>query len=174
VCRRDHPARVFQERTERTRHTVDYFGALTFALGAVSLVAFAPVERKAAEPILPLWVFSRRILLTTTLISTGCGAVLIWLSPTLLGPGGLMVFSQNPSIVVAAAGCIITGLGMGLAVTPSLIAAQLSVLWNERGVATGTNLFGRSIGSAVGVAIFGAIGNGMDAYFPVVNVTHRP
>jgi hypothetical protein len=31
--------------------------------------------------------------------------------------------------------------------------------WNERGVVTGTNMFARSIGSAVGVAIFGAIAN---------------
>ena len=31
--------------------------------------------------------------------------------------------------------------------------------WAERGVVTGTNLFSRSIGSAVGVAVFGAIAN---------------
>jgi hypothetical protein len=29
----------------------------------------------------------------------------------------------------------------------------------ERGVVTGTNMFGRSIGSAIGVALFGAIAN---------------
>ena len=44
-------------------------------------------------------------------------------------------------------------------IVPSLIAAQSSVAWNERGVVTGTNVFARSIGSAVGVAIFGAIAN---------------
>ena len=31
--------------------------------------------------------------------------------------------------------------------------------WNERGVVTRTNLFARSIGGAVGAAIFGAIAN---------------
>ncbi len=237
-------ARVFHEKIERSKHTVDYLGAVTltvalsllilavleggqawawnsaqsigaFAIGAVLLVAFVLIERKAAEPILPLWVFSRRVLLTTTLISTGCGAILIGLTsyvPTylensigatplvaglalaaltigwpisasqagklylrigfrstvligmslaLLGPILLIVFSQTPSVIAVAICCIITGLGMGLAVTPSLIAAQSSVLWNERGVVTGTNLFGRSIGSAVGVAIFGAIANGV-------------
>jgi Na+/melibiose symporter-like transporter len=43
--------------------------------------------------------------------------------------------------------------------TPTLIAAQASVPWNERAVVTGTNMFMRSVGSAVGVAIFGAIVN---------------
>jgi EmrB/QacA subfamily drug resistance transporter len=240
-------AKVFHEKIERRKHKVDYFGAVTltvalsllilavleggqawawnspqsigaFVIGGVLLVAFVLIERKAAEPILPLWVFSRRVLLTTTLISTGCGAILIGLTsyvPTylensigatpliaglalaaltigwpisasqagklylrigfrstvligmglaLLGPILLIIFSQTPSVLFVAISCVITGLGMGLAVTPSLIAAQSSVLWNERGVVTGTNLFGRSIGSAVGVAIFGAIANGVLAH----------
>jgi Na+/melibiose symporter-like transporter len=49
---------------------------------------------------------------------------------------------------------------MGLVAAPTLIAAQSSVGWNERGVVTGTNLFSRSLGSALGVAIFGAVANG--------------
>ena len=48
---------------------------------------------------------------------------------------------------------------MGLVAAPTLIAAQSSVDWSERGVVTGTNMFARSIGSAVGVAVFGAIVN---------------
>jgi len=53
----------------------------------------------------------------------------------------------------------VVGLGLGLVATPTLIAAQSSVEWDERGVVTGANLFSRSIGSAVGVAIFGAVAN---------------
>jgi EmrB/QacA subfamily drug resistance transporter len=238
--------RVFHEKIERTKHRVDYLGAVTltvalsllilavleggeawawnslqsigaFAVGAVLLVVFVLVERRAAEPILPLWVFSRRVLLTTTLISLGCGVLLIGLtsyvptylensigSPPLLaglalaaltigwpisasqagklylrigfrstvligmalalvGSVLLVVFSGHPSVITVALCCIVTGMGLGLAVTPSLIAAQSSVLWNERGVVTGTNLFGRSIGSAVGVAILGAIANAVFA-----------
>jgi hypothetical protein len=48
---------------------------------------------------------------------------------------------------------------MGLLAVPTLIAAQSSVGWNERGVVTGNNMFARSLGSAVGVAVFGAIAN---------------
>jgi EmrB/QacA subfamily drug resistance transporter len=234
--------RVFHEKIERKKHRVDYLGATlltvalslvilavleggqawawdswqsigAFAVGAVLLVAFVFVERHAAEPVLPLWVFSRRLLLTTSLVSFGTGAVLLGLTsyvPTYLeksadarpivaglalaaltigwpisasqagklylrigfratvligmslaviGPLALLLTAQTPSIFLVAISCVVTGLGMGLAVTPSLIAAQSSVGWSERGVVTGTNLFARSVGSAVGVAIFGAIAN---------------
>ena len=65
-----------------------------------------------------------------------------------------------------AASCFLVGLGLGLVATPTLIAAQTSVEWNERGVVTGTNLFARSIGSAIGVAVFGAIANAVYAGTP--------
>ncbi len=242
-------ARVFHEKIEKTKHTVDYLGAVTltvalsllilavleggqawawnsvqsigaFVIGGILVIAFVLIERVAKEPVLPLWVFSRRLLLTTSFISLGVGAVLIGLTsyvPTyleksigapplvaglalaaltigwpisasqagklylrigfrstvligmtlaVLGPILLIVFSHSPSVVGVALCCIVTGLGMGLVATPSLIAAQSSVLWNQRGVVTGTNLFARSVGSAVGVAIFGAIANSVFASHP--------
>jgi hypothetical protein len=48
--------------------------------GVTLLGAFVLVERRAAEPVLPLWVFRHRMLLTTTLVSFGVGAVLIGLT----------------------------------------------------------------------------------------------
>ena len=51
------------------------------------------------------------------------------------------------------------GIGMGLTASPTLIAAQSSVGWDQRGMVTGTNLFARSMGSALGIAVFGAIAN---------------
>ena len=51
------------------------------------------------------------------------------------------------------------GLGMGLVISPTLISAQSSVDWERRGVVTGTNVFARSMGSALGIAVFGAIAN---------------
>jgi EmrB/QacA subfamily drug resistance transporter len=237
-------ARVFHEKIVRRKHTVDYLGSglltvalsliilavleggqawawdsvqsvAAFAIGGLLLVGFVIAEKYAAEPVLPLWVFSRRLLLTTAFISLGVGAVLIGLTsyvPTYLerslgapplvaglalavltigwpiavtqsgrlylrigfrntvligmtfavaGTLVLALTSQSPSIATVAASCFVVGLGMGLVATPSLIAAQASVPWNERGVVTGTNLFARSIGSALGVAIFGAIANGI-------------
>jgi MFS family permease len=84
---------------------------------------------------------------------------LIGMGIVVVGAAVLAVTASTPSVVVVALSCFLIGAGMGLSAVPSLIAAQSSVEWNERGVVTGTNLFARSIGSAIGVAIFGAIAN---------------
>ena len=244
--------RNFHEKVERSRHRIDYLGSIlltvsmtllilgvleggqawawtslasiaVFAVGALLLAAFVLIERRAAEPVLPLWVLSRRLLLTTSLLSLGVGAILIGLTsfvptylenalgveplvaglalasltigwpiaatlsgrllylrfgfrPTVLvgmvlavaGTAILALAGRHPSVAVVAIACFTTGLGMGLVASPSLIAAQASVDWHDRGVVTGTNLFARSIGSAVGAAIFGAVAN------HVISASRRP
>ncbi|MFC0681733.1 MDR family MFS transporter [Lysobacter korlensis] len=236
----------FREKVVPQRHKVDYLGSLllmvslsllilaaleggqawawnspqsigAFAIGGILLAAFFAVERRAAEPVLPLGIFRRRLILTTTLISLGVGAILMGLTsyvPTYLeGTIGvsplvsglalaaltlgwpisatlsgrlylnigfrstallgmtivvaatilLAATASTPSVAIVAVSCFIAGLGMGLVATPTLIAAQSSVQWSERGVVTGTNMFSRSVGSAVGVAIFGALANAIFA-----------
>ena len=88
---------------------------------------------------------------------------LIGLGITVLGAAGLYAASLVPNVWTTAIACFIVGLGLGLVASPTLIAAQSSVPWTERGVVTGANMFLRSMGSAVGVAIFGAIANGVIA-----------
>jgi len=238
--------RGFRENVERRSHRIDFAGVgllavttslivlgvleggvawawdsptsiLIFAVGAVALAAFILVERRAAEPVLPLWVFSRRLLLTTSLVGFGVGGALIGLSsfvPTYLegsigatplvaglalaaltlgwpvsatfsgrlylrigfrltavigiafvvvGTIVLAAFGLAPSLVIVAVSCFVIGFGFGWSAVPTLIAAQSSVGWGERGVVTGANMFARSIGSAVGAAIFGAVANGVIA-----------
>lgn len=238
--------RSYHESVTREKHRIDFAGATVltiastllilavleggqawewiswqsigaFAVGALLLVAFVFIERRAAEPVLPLWVFSRRLIVTTSLISLGVGAVLIGLTsyvPTflestagasplvsglavaaltlgwpisasqagrlflrigfrgtaliglavsVLGSAALVAASFTPNVWTTAIACFIVGLGLGLVASPTLIAAQSSVPWSERGVVTGANMFLRSMGSAVGVAIFGAVANGVIA-----------
>ena len=75
--------------------------------------------------------------------------------------------STDPTVLGVAAACFVVGAGLGLTSSPTLIAAQSSVGWGDRGVVTGANLFSRSMGSAVGVAVLGAVVNakmnGLDA-----------
>jgi len=59
---------------------------------------------------------------------------------------------------IAVAGSVI-GLGFGFAATSVIVAVQSTVGWERRGVVTGSHMFGRTIGSALGVAIFGSIAN---------------
>jgi MFS family permease len=72
----------------------------------------------------------------------------------------LCVFlTAHSSVWQVASACFVLGAGLGLSSSPTLVAVQSVVGWERRGVVTGTNMFCRSIGSAVGVAVFGAIAN---------------
>ena len=235
-------SRRFVERVERKQHRIDYAGAVLLIIGAslvilglleggvlwrwaslpsigilggclVLLVAFAFVERRAAEPILPGRVFRSRLLNSTNAAALAVGVILIGLTSyvplfvqgvlgrsalvagfalaaltlgwplaaslvgrvymrvgfrrtalmgsvvVVIGAALLVLLSPASPVWQVAATCFVIGLGMGLAASPTLIAAQSSVEWHERGVVTGTNLFARSMGSALGIAVFGAIAN---------------
>ena len=88
---------------------------------------------------------------------------LIGLVVAALGALAMWRASATPNVWTTAGSAFVVGLGLGLVATPTLIAAQASVPWSERAVVTGTNLFMRSVGSAVGVAIFGAVANAIIA-----------
>jgi EmrB/QacA subfamily drug resistance transporter len=77
----------------------------------------------------------------------------------LVGAGLLATLAVASSVWLVAVTCFVVGLGMGWVASPTLIAAQSAAEWQVRGVVTGTNMFARSMGSAVGVAVFGAIAN---------------
>jgi EmrB/QacA subfamily drug resistance transporter len=237
-------ARRFAERVERRRHRIDYTGSLLLTVGgillllalleggvrwawdsptsvvllavsAVLLAGFVLVEQRASEPVLPLWVFRRRVVLSAMLASLVVGVLMMGLSSyvplyaqSVLGHGALvsglalaamtlgwpiaasnsgrlylsvgfratmliggvigfagtcmlLLVDTDSSIWVLAAPCFVMGVGFGLVSSPSVIAAQSSVTWQHRGVATGSTMFARSVGSAVGVAVFGAIANGV-------------
>ena len=232
----------FRERVERRRPRIDYAGAgvLTVALtllilglleggeawawgspqsiavlaaGAVLLGVFALVERRAADPVVPLRLLRNRLLVATNLASACVGAVLLGLTsyvPTfaqdvlgtgplvagfalaaltlgwpisaslsgrvylrigirstalvgaavvVLGSALLLLLDETSSAIQVGATSFVIGLGMGFTAAPTLIAAQSAAQWQERGVVTGANMFFRSAGSAVGVAVFGAIVN---------------
>ena len=84
---------------------------------------------------------------------------LIGSSIALLGSALMAIASTGVTVWEVAVICFVIGVGMGLVNAPVLVAVQSVVGWDRRGVVTSTNLFNRSIGSAVGVAVFGAIAN---------------
>jgi len=236
--------RNYHEKIESRRHRIDYAGAamltlglttlilalleggnawgwlslpslVSFLAGAVALVAFGFIERRALEPVIDLAILRRPLILTTVLISAGVGAIMTGVtsfvptylenslgvmplvsgtavaaltlgwplsaslsgrlylrygfrSTVVLGSGialiamiALTAIGPWPNPWSVAAVSFVAGFGLGWTAAPSLISAQSSVSWNERGVVTGLNVFARSAGSAVGVALFGAITNNL-------------
>jgi EmrB/QacA subfamily drug resistance transporter len=75
--------------------------------------------------------------------------------------GGVMLAFLQPSsgVAWAAAGSLVTGVGMGFCNPSFLVSIQASVGWNERGVATGGIMFMRMLGQSLGAAVFGAVVN---------------
>jgi MFS family permease len=234
--------RQFAEEVERRRHSFDVTGAvlltvgfslvilglleggvawewaslpslLVFTLGPAALVAFVLVERRAAEPVLPLWVLRHRVLVGGNLAGVAIGAALIGVVsyvPTyvqgVLGHNALVaglavgtmtmgwpitaglsgrvylrigfrdtaligsavvvvgavltiLLTAQSSVWAVAGACFVMGAGFGLASAPTIVAIQSVVDWQRRGVVTAANMFGRNLGSAVGVAVFGAVAN---------------
>ena len=241
--------RRFHENVVHRQHKIDYAGILLLTVsltllilaileggqawawnspisvgslvgGALLLGAFLWVERRAAEPVLPLWIFQRRLLVTTSVGGFGTGAILLGLtsyiptylvktlglSPLVAGFSvaailagwplaatyagrfylkigfrrtaviglslvvaavtGLSLTVGSPSLLWVTVFCLVAGMGFGLSATPTMVAAQSSVPWHERGVVTGNNQFARAVGSAVGVSIFGAVANAILATAP--------
>jgi MFS family permease len=87
------------------------------------------------------------------------GCATIGVGAVLAGSALLLLLGPGSSVWQVAATCFLIGLGMGLTASPTLIAAQSSVGWAERGVVTANNIFLRSLGSSLGVAVFGAMAN---------------
>jgi EmrB/QacA subfamily drug resistance transporter len=239
--------RRFREDVARTvQHKIDYAGTILLAAGGsllllglleggvrwawdstasitilglaiVLLTAFALVERRAAEPVLPLWVLGHRVLNSANSSALLIGVLMIGLSTyvplyaqsvlgtsalvagfalaamtlgwpiaasfagrlylrlgfritmligsgfVVVGSGLLLTVTPSSSVLYLALACFVIGVGLGFSASPGVVAAQSSVDWRTRGVVTGANMFARSVGSAVGVAVFGAVANGVVA-----------
>jgi EmrB/QacA subfamily drug resistance transporter len=225
---------ALHENVDRRPRRLDYAGALVLTSGLVALLlatsrtggsvatwaavaavvllgSFPFIEKRAAEPVLPLSLFRRRLMLiaavsgsivggamvaTTTFVPLFVQAVL-HMEPTQAGAaftpmlvgwpiastlGGRLIprIGFRPLIrgglgTTAAAAIalalfgehggltglqIITGVfgvGMGFANTALIIAVQTSVAWQERGIATASTMFFRTIGGALAVSAMGAV-----------------
>jgi MFS family permease len=224
---------ALHEQIEQRRHKLDVLGALLLTLGltalllatsksargatlagpvaAALLVAFILVERHAAEPVIPLPLFARRVMS----ISSLCGAIIggammatttfvplfvqgvlhgdptqagtaftpmlvCWpvastLSGRLIPRIGFRPLIRLGLGITAVAGLclalygerfgmrglqLITGLfgaGMGFANTALLISVQTAVSWEQRGIATASTMFFRTIGGALSVSAMGGV-----------------
>ena len=97
------------------------------------------------------------------------GALMVRTSYRLVGSAGALVVIAGSAILIALqpdsgalwaiCGSFTIGMGIGFCNTTLVVAVQGSVGWSERGVATSSNLFLRTIGQTLGAALGGAILN---------------
>lgn len=75
---------------------------------------------------------------------------------------GSVVFAtmrSDSGVLHIAVGSLIVGLGLGLVSNSTMVGVQSIVGWERRGVITGSMMFTRTIGTALGAAVFGGVAN---------------
>jgi len=75
----------------------------------------------------------------------------------LIGTVALLFLDPARGPLWAGFGASVLGLGMGFCNTTFIVAVQTAVGWGERGAVTSVNLFMRTIGQALGAALFGFV-----------------
>ena len=130
--------RFFDEKPEKQKHVIDYWGTLLlsgavvalllallqgverwgwtgnetlamFAVAAVLLLAFVAQERRAEEPVLPMWLFTNKV------IAVSCLAIFV---------GGGLMFGVSSYVPLYAQGVL-----GGTAFDAGLIVLPMSVSW---------------------------------------------
>jgi Na+/melibiose symporter-like transporter len=83
------------------------------------------------------------------------------------GAALLIMLDPHNALAGMTAGALLIGIGMGVCNIVFLLVVQGSVGWGERGVATASTLFARTIGQTIGAGLAGAILNfGISRYAP--------
>lgn len=73
--------------------------------------------------------------------------------------GCFVLAVSSLSVNVVMVSTLLVGMGLGFSSTPYLLAIQNAVPWHQRGVATGSFQFFRTMGGAIAVAALGAVLN---------------
>ncbi len=208
----DNTETVFQGLLESTSLSLAGLRAILLSIAALATVGFVALERRAEEPILPLYFFRNRnftkIMAIATLFGAAFLGAILYLtqfnqqvfgaSPTesglMLLPmiGGLMatsiiggqvisrtgkykIFMQTGIVVATVAMLMLVmlvpessyvteafiilflGMGLGIVMPVLTLAVQNEFSQKELGVATSSSQLFRSLGSTIGVAMFGAL-----------------
>lgn len=83
----------------------------------------------------------------------------------ILGSSFFVTLSAASGPVWAACGSFFVGIGMGLTLTAFIVSIQSTVSWQQRGIATASNMFMRNLGNTVGAALLGGILNNRLGHF---------
>jgi MFS family permease len=120
-------------------------GSPTQAGAAITpMVIGWPIASAVSGRALPRVGFRRLVRSGLTISAIAAVAMAVFLRP-------------GASVHVPQAASALFGVGLGIANTALLIAVQTSVEWRQRGVATASTMFARTIGGTLAVGILGGI-----------------
>jgi EmrB/QacA subfamily drug resistance transporter len=159
------PFGLFRNRTVRVATAIGFmagmvlFGALAFIPLLIQVTSGGSATH-AGQVLTPIYFMlvlasiaaARLFLRVGARLSTIAGTVAMFVACVALP---WLAESSSRTAIFADMGLM--GTGLGLALLSLVLAVQHSVPQSELGVATSLNLFARSIGGAVGIAIMGAI-----------------
>jgi len=150
---------------------VGNLGALTIGAIMMGPIAFLPTYVQGAMGYGPAaagsviaamsisWAFAsvaagRLMVRTSYRRAAQVGAVML-----VAGSAVLIALEPARGPLWAGTGAFLIGIGMGYCNTAFVVSVQASVAWRERGVATSSVLFMRTVGQSLGAALFGALFN---------------
>lgn len=158
---------------------VGNFGGLGTGAVLMSVTAFLPTYIQGVMGLSPMTagVVIGTQAVSWSVASVAAGWVMVRISYRVSGAiGGLALMAGAAMLIALEPGhgplwaigaAAVIGIGMGFSNTTFVVSVQASVDWSERGVATSSNLFMRTIGQTLGSALGGAILNlGISRYAP--------
>jgi MFS family permease len=150
---------------------ISNLGALTIGMMMMGVTAFLPtyvqgamgrsagVAGAAMSMMSFSWTFSsiaagRLMVRTSYRMAALAGALLL-----IAGSAMLIALEPTRGPLWAGGGALLMGLGMGFCNTTFVVSAQAGVTWRERGAATSSVLFMRTVGQSLGAGLFGGLLN---------------
>jgi EmrB/QacA subfamily drug resistance transporter len=160
------PLRLFRNKVFTLANTVGFI--LGFAMfGAIVYLPLYMQEVRGASPtvsglqLLPLMVGVLTASIGSGRIITKIGRYkmfpIIGLALTSLGFLWMTQVKAHTGYIVLAGAMVVIGLGMGCVMQVLVLAIQNALPYADLGVGTSSNTFFRSMGSSIGVAVFGAL-----------------
>ena len=160
------PSAIFRHRMILVANLVSFFSGMVM-FGLISYIPLFVQGVQGGSPTLAGRAITP-MMIGWPLAALAGGPLIMRIGYRIVGIAGGTLIAAGSWILIATgvpgafnidAGLLLIGLGMGLALTGLLIAAQNAVTWNLRGAVTGSNQFFRTIGGSIGVAAMGAILN---------------
>jgi EmrB/QacA subfamily drug resistance transporter len=168
------PMRLFRNNTFTVTNCSGFLAGMAMFGGTVYLPLFLQLVTGLSPTLSGLLLLPMMVGMTATSIMTGrlisrTGRYKVWpIAGGILMPTGMLLLStMDPQTPVWKAGLFMLplGMGLGLIMPVMIVAIQNAVSQEDMGAATSANVFFRSMGSAFGVAIFGAVMNSRLAYW---------